>query len=82
MRTLIGGAEIDLLFQEEESQQRTGNHRIFIGPGADGSSDDRIAVDLKYGNTTDEVDVKPQYLAYVKTTFVQVQTCRVDATTI
>ena len=71
VRRHISGAEIDLLFREEESQHRIGDHRTFIGPGADGSSDDRISVDLKYGNTTDRVTVSPLFNDYVKTTFVQ-----------
>ena len=71
VRRHISGAEINLLFQEEESQQRVGDHRVFIGPGADGSCDDRIAVDLKYNNASDKVTVSPQFYDYVKTTFVQ-----------
>ena len=49
-----------MLFQEEEGQKKTDNHRTHIGPGADGSSDDKIAVELKYNNANDKVSFSPQ----------------------
>ena len=34
------------------------NHRVYIGPGADGSSDDKIAVDLKYEPKNTQISFK------------------------
>ena len=38
-------ADCDMFFQEAEQRGKTKNHRVYIGPGSDGSSDDKIAVD-------------------------------------
>ena len=61
----ITGVELDLLFQEEERRQRRYNHRTFIGPGADMSSEDRIAVELRYKNANDMVTFSSRWIGYV-----------------
>ena len=67
----IGGNDLDMLFQEEEDKGKTRNHRTYIGPGADGSSDDKIAVEVRYNNINKKVSYSHQWKDYVKTTFVQ-----------
>ena len=67
----ISGDDIDMLFQEEEDTGKTRSHRTYIGPGADGSSDDKIAVELRYHSKDNKLTFDPRWNDYVKTTFVQ-----------
>ena len=69
VKELITGVELDSLFQEEERRQRRYNHRTFIGPGADMSSEDRIAVELRYKNANDMVTFSSRWIGYVKTVY-------------
>ena len=67
----ITGDDIDMLFQEEEDSGKTRSHRTYIGPGADGSSNDKIIVELKYQGRDNKMTYYPRWNDYVKTTFVQ-----------
>ena len=57
--------------QEDEDIGKTRNHRTYIGPGADGSSDDKIAVELRYRSQDNKLTFDTPWRDYVKTTFVQ-----------
>ena len=50
---------------------RTRNHRTYIGPGADGSSNDKICVEFRYRSKDNSVRFDTPWNDYVKTTYVQ-----------
>ena len=43
----------------QKDKKRTSNKRIYIGPGRDGSSDDKISVDLKFNPSNTKVTCPP-----------------------
>ena len=50
---------------------RTRNHRTYIGPGADGSSNDKICVEFRYRSKDNSLRFDVPWNDYVKTTYVQ-----------
>jgi hypothetical protein len=62
---------LEAIFGHLNDLGKTKNKRIYIGPGRDGSSDDKIAVDCKFGahNTTVPYNKSWGNLDYRKTTF-------------
>eukprot|EP00973_Karenia_brevis_P000420 61213-Karenia_brevis.AAC.1 len=68
---MILGRDLDLIFLEEEDRGKTRNHRTYIGPGADGSSDDKNCVEVRYDNANTKVSFSHQWNSYVKTVFAQ-----------
>ena len=62
----IRGEDIEMLFREEESSGTTRGHRTYIGPGADGSSDDKICVELRYNSINNLVTFDQKWTHYVK----------------
>jgi hypothetical protein len=62
-------------FKHLEDLGKTTNKRIYIGPGRDGSSDDEISIDLKFGPTSTKVTYNRMWKerGYVKTTLVPVE---------
>jgi len=61
-------------FKHLEDLGKSKNKRIYIGPGRDGSSDDKISIDLKFDPTSTKVTSSRMWKeqGYVKTTFVHV----------
>ena len=55
----ISGDDIDMLFQEEEDTGKTRSHRTYIGPGADGCSNDKIIVELRYHSKDNKLTFDP-----------------------
>ena len=76
MRILIKVAPIlvTIAFKHFEDLGKETNERICIGPGRDGSADDKVAVDLKFAptNTKATSHKMSKEQGYVKTTFVLV----------
>ena len=70
VKLYITDADIEMLFREEEDMNRTRNHRSYIGPGSDGSSNDKIAVEFRYRNRDNSVSFDTPWNDYVKTTYV------------
>ena len=58
----------------QTGKKRTSNKRIYIGPGRDGSSDDKISVDLKFDPSNTKVTCPPiwKQQGYKKKTFMLV----------
>ena len=59
--------KIDALFQEGVNAGKKLNFRVHIGPGSDGSSDDKIAIDMKFDARDTPVRYKYAWQAYRKT---------------
>ena len=47
---------LNLLFTDAEQKGKTRNFRMYIGPGSDGSSADKLSLDLKFNLAIDEQD--------------------------
>ena len=62
---------INALFQHLEDLKKDSNKRIYIGPGRDGSSDDKIAVDCKFNPQNTKITFSKSWerAGYKKTTF-------------
>ena len=63
----LQGEDIGILFEEASFKNTIRNHRTYIGPGADGSSDDKIAVDMKYNAKETTVTFKDEWRTWCKT---------------
>ena len=61
-----------MFFREAEQRNKKRNHRVYIGPGADGSTDDKIAVDLKYDPKNTKITFRSSWKeeGYCKSTWV------------
>ena len=59
----IGDKDLNAIMNDAIEKGRYSNHRIFIGSGSDGSSDDEIAVDIKFepNNTKTTFDWSAPY---------------------
>ena len=66
------GIDCTMFFKEAEEKKKTKNHRCYIGPGADGSTEDKIAVELKFDPKNTVITYKAQWreLGYCKSTWV------------
>ena len=62
---------LNLLFTEAEQQGKTRNFRMFIGPGSDGSSADKLSLDLKFNPSDTVITFRPEWRSMSKTLFTQ-----------
>ena len=67
----VTNEELATLFQQGIDTGKKRNFRIYIGPGADGSSDDKVAVDMKFDATDIAVRYKDDWKGYHKTVFTK-----------
>ena len=70
----LQGEDIAILFDEASFKKKVRNHRTYIGPGADGSSDDKIAVDMKFNAKETTVTFKDEWRSWQKTVIALHQT--------
>ena len=58
--------------------RRAQNKRIYIGPGRDGKTDDKISVDVKFDPSTTKITCPANWksMGYRKTTFMLVDTTK------
>ena len=60
-----------LLFTEAEKKGKTRNFRMYIGPGSDGSSADKLSLDLKFNPWDTAITFRPEWRSMSKTVFTQ-----------
>ena len=60
-----------LLFEEAERKGRTRNFRMYSGPGSDGSSADKLSLDLKFNPWDTAITFRPEWRSMSKTVFTQ-----------
>ena len=63
----LQGEGVAILFEEASFKKKVRNHRTYIGPGADGSSEDKIAVDMKFNAKETTVTFKDEWRTWHKT---------------
>ena len=61
----------NLLFEEAERNGKTRNFRMCIGPGSDGSSADKLSLDLKFNLWDTAVTFRPEWRSMYKTVSTQ-----------
>ena len=76
----IDPALCESVFTHLRDMGKTKNKRIYIGPGRDGSSDDKIAVECKFKPTSTEVPYNKTWVtqAYQKTTWAKMRDANWD----
>ena len=60
---------LNLLFAEAERKGKTRNFRMYIGPGSDGSSADKLSLDLKFNPWDTATTFRPEWRSMNKTVF-------------
>ena len=70
----LQGEDVAILFDEASFKKKVRNHRTYIGPGADGSSEDKIAVDMKFNAKETTVTFKDEWSTWHKTVIALHQT--------
>ena len=60
-----------MFFVWAREKNKTKNHRVYIGPGADGSTEDKIAVDVKFEPKNTGISFRTSWreAGYVKSTW-------------
>ena len=66
--------DVEVLFQELEAKGNVRNSRTYIGPGSDGSSDDKIAVDMKFHPQTTKITFRYGWNYWCNTVWTQYET--------
>ena len=61
----------NLLFAEAEQKGKTRNVRTYVGPGSDGSSADKLSLDLKFNPWDTAITFRPEWRSTSKTVFTQ-----------
>ena len=75
---------LNLLFTEAEQKGKTRNFRAYIGLGSDGSSADKMSLDLKFNPWDTAITFRPEWRSMSKTVFTQYEsfetwyTCQSD----
>ena len=75
---------LNLLFTEADQKGKTRNFRMYIGPGSDGSSADKLSFDLKFNPWDTAITFRREWRSMSKTVFTQCDpfetwyTCRSD----
>ena len=62
---------LNLLFAEAERKGKTRHLRTYIGPGSDGSSADKLSLDLKSNPWDTAITFRPEWRSMSKTVFAQ-----------
>ena len=62
---------LNLLFTEAERMGKARNFRTYIGPGSDGSSADKLSLDLKFNPWDTAITFRPERRSMSKTAFTQ-----------
>ena len=62
---------LNLLFTEAEHKGKTRNFRMYIGPGSDGSSAEKLSLDLKFNPWDTAITFRPEWRSVGKTGFMQ-----------
>ena len=62
---------LNLLFKEAERKGKTRHFRMYIGPGSDGSSADKLSLDLKFNLWDTAITYRPEWCSTSKTVFTQ-----------
>ena len=62
---------LNLLFAEAEQKGKIRNFRTHIGPGSDGSSADKLSLDLKFNPWDTAMSFLPEWHSMSKTVFMQ-----------
>ena len=62
---------LKLLFAEAERRGKTRNFQMCIGPGSDGSSADKLSLDLKFNPWDNATTFRPEWRLMSKTVFTQ-----------
>ena len=62
---------LNLLFTEAEKKGKTRNFRMYIGRGSDGSSADKLSLDLKFNPWDTAITFRPEWRSMSKTVFTQ-----------
>ena len=61
--------KLNLLFTEAEQKVKTQHFRMYIGPGSDGSSADKLSLDLKFNPWDTANTFRPEWRSMSKTVF-------------
>ena len=61
----------NFLFTEAEQKGKTRNFRMYIGPGSDGSSAEKLSLDLKFNPWDTAITFRPAWRSISKTVFTQ-----------
>ena len=62
---------LNLLFTEAELKSKTRHFRMYIGPGSDGSSADKLSLDFKFNPWDTAITLRPECRSMSKTVFTQ-----------
>ena len=62
---------LNMLFTEAEHKGKTRHLRTYIGPGSDGSSADKLSLDLKFNPWDTAITFRPEWRSMSKTVFMQ-----------
>ena len=62
---------LNLLFTEAEQKGKTRNFRMYIGHVSDGSSADKLSLDLKFNPWDTAITFRPDWRTMSKTVFTQ-----------
>ena len=60
---------LNLLFADADQKGKTRNFRTYIGAGSDGSSADKLSLDLKFNPWDNAITFRPQWRSMSKTVF-------------
>ena len=70
---------LNLLFAEAERKGKTRNFRMYIGPGSDGPSADKLSLDLKFNPWDTAITFRPEWRSMSTTVFTQYDLFRILA---
>ena len=62
---------LNLLFADAEQKGKIRNFRAYIGPGSDGSSADKLSLDLRFNPWDTAITFRPEWRSMSKTVFTQ-----------
>ena len=62
---------LNLLYAEAEKKGKIRNFRMYIGPGSDGSSADKLSLGLKFNTWDTAITFRPEWRSISKTVFTQ-----------
>ena len=65
--------DLDRLFDAHVEEGKRRNFRVYVGPGADGSSDDKLAIDMKFTPQNTKVNYPTMWKEFRKTVLTKIE---------